>query len=304
LRDDFSPKVKTIVAKRVGYLCSNPNCRRPTTGPHSDGGKSTSIGVAAHITAASSGGPRYASEITAETRSSGENAIWLCQSCAKVVDNDPKVYTKDTIVAWKHGAETAALMEIRQPRVKNPMELSVTGCFQLTPLPSNVFEFLGPGITLERMRSLLNAPHRSFNGQYSYTFSNALLQIISSNDKYIDSVAVAIRGIGEGFQFDVYPYGDVLGTLKVDQLLAEDFSIEHQSSMKHEELILRGYYGMPGLYRHFTYGALKAPFIWESEFAWDTTENILITDPSQVLLNWAAVSSQNEEIWFDFWSFF
>ena len=34
-RDDFSLTVKDILAKRVGYVCSNPNCKRHTIAPNS-----------------------------------------------------------------------------------------------------------------------------------------------------------------------------------------------------------------------------------------------------------------------------
>ncbi|MBU5676819.1 hypothetical protein KQI88_10350 [Alkaliphilus sp. MSJ-5] len=45
------------MAKRVAYICSNPGCGKLTSGPHSDSSKASIIGVAAHITAASKGGP-------------------------------------------------------------------------------------------------------------------------------------------------------------------------------------------------------------------------------------------------------
>lgn len=47
------------MAERVGYLCSNPNCRNHTVGPNQQSEKSTKIGEAEHITAAAVGGPRY-----------------------------------------------------------------------------------------------------------------------------------------------------------------------------------------------------------------------------------------------------
>ncbi len=59
MRDNFTKKTIEILAKRVGYICSNPNCKKHTIGPHKEAYKSTSIGIAAHITAASEGGPRY-----------------------------------------------------------------------------------------------------------------------------------------------------------------------------------------------------------------------------------------------------
>ena len=57
-------------------------------GPHSNPQKRVSIGEAAHITAAAEGGPRYNPDLTPEERSSIENGIWLCKSCARMIDSD------------------------------------------------------------------------------------------------------------------------------------------------------------------------------------------------------------------------
>lgn len=46
-RDDFSAKIKRILAERVGFLCSCPSCRVLTIGPHSNLEKSANVGVAA-----------------------------------------------------------------------------------------------------------------------------------------------------------------------------------------------------------------------------------------------------------------
>lgn len=116
-RDDFKTDVKEALARRVGMRCSNPNCRQPTSGPQQNPAKSTNVGVAAHITAASKGGPRFDSLLGKEDRRSIENAIWLCQICAKLVDNDPLVYTGDLLREWKRISEEAARLAIesRQP---------------------------------------------------------------------------------------------------------------------------------------------------------------------------------------------
>ena len=85
-RDDFSQKTIDRLCERVGGKCSNPNCRRETKGHHSNPQKRVSIGEAAHITAAAEGGPRYNPDLTPEERSSIENGIWLCKSCARMID--------------------------------------------------------------------------------------------------------------------------------------------------------------------------------------------------------------------------
>lgn len=107
-RDEFSRSVKEALAKRVGYCCSNPNCQKSTTGPRADSTKSVNIGVAAHITAALKGGPRFDFSLSTEERSSSNNGIWLCQNCAKLIDNDTIRFSAEKIKSWKIRAEKAA----------------------------------------------------------------------------------------------------------------------------------------------------------------------------------------------------
>jgi hypothetical protein len=112
MRDDFNEKTKEILARRVGFRCSNPNCRKLTSGPQKDTSKVVNIGVAAHITAASKGGPRYDARLSSDERKSTDNGIWLCQNCAKLIDNDEQRYTSDLLIDWKKLSEQAALLEI------------------------------------------------------------------------------------------------------------------------------------------------------------------------------------------------
>lgn len=104
--DDFPMKVKTNLSKRVNLHCSNPLCDRPTSGPASNSNDGTiSIGAAAHITAASPGGPRFDPAMTSAVRSSIETAIWLCQNCATLIDKDVARFSATTLKKWKLEAE-------------------------------------------------------------------------------------------------------------------------------------------------------------------------------------------------------
>jgi len=111
-RDDFSLKTKDLLAKRVGMRCSNPNCRQPTSGPEVNPLGVINVGVAAHITAASPGGSRYEPTLTAEQRQSIDNGIWLCQNCAKLIDNDASRYAIPLLQKWKSLSEEAARLAI------------------------------------------------------------------------------------------------------------------------------------------------------------------------------------------------
>ena len=112
MRDDFPEDVKRVIANRAGLICSNPSCEASTSGPQDDPSKALNIGVAAHITAASPGGPRYNAVLSSEQRSSAWNGLWLCQNCAKLVDNDVSLFPEDFLRAWKTIREHNALHSI------------------------------------------------------------------------------------------------------------------------------------------------------------------------------------------------
>ncbi|MES3007090.1 MAG: hypothetical protein V4751_04890 [Pseudomonadota bacterium] len=59
------------------------------------------VGIAAHITAASSRGPRYDTTITPEERSSEANGIWMCQVHGKLIDDTQSTHTTDQLKRWK-----------------------------------------------------------------------------------------------------------------------------------------------------------------------------------------------------------
>ena len=144
MRDNFPKQIIETLAKRVGMRCSNPGCINPhTSGPHSDPSKSVNLGVAAHITAAAPGGPRYDPSLTPEQRSSSHNGIWLCIKCSTLIDKDDPAYSVDLLRQWKTNAEQAALMAlVGQPQKPKPSGVSTLyySCF-LSHSPED-FEFV------------------------------------------------------------------------------------------------------------------------------------------------------------------
>jgi hypothetical protein len=131
-RDDFGGAMKEVLAKRVAHRCSNPTCRATTSGPHSEPSRAVNVGVAAHIAAASPGGPRFDAGQTPEERRSIENAIWLCQRCAKLVDSDVATFSASTLKDWKVTAEAEILRTIGvQPDDNYPQP----GASQHVPVP-------------------------------------------------------------------------------------------------------------------------------------------------------------------------
>jgi hypothetical protein len=107
-RDEFTEKTKHVIASRVGYRCSRPDCQVLTCGPCSDTQSFYNIGVASHITAASEGFTRYDKNLTSEQRKHPDNGIWMCQSHGKEIDDDEVQYPVDLLVQWKQDAEDRA----------------------------------------------------------------------------------------------------------------------------------------------------------------------------------------------------
>lgn len=129
-RDDFDQKTKRSAAQRVAYRCCFENCGRPTIGAKdNDISGTTNIGVACHICAASSNGPRYDPTMTPEERKSIENCIWMCQVHAHLIDEEEKKYTVEVLREWKNNAERQASEAISNYRIsenelKDPQKLS------------------------------------------------------------------------------------------------------------------------------------------------------------------------------------
>lgn len=137
-RDKFSPTVKENLAKRASQRCSNPNCVIATSGPHQDETGAINVGVCAHITAASPGGPRYNKFVTSEERGAITNAIWLCQKCAKLIDSDVKTYSEELIRLWKRRHEESIKAKIEGTaksfnNARSPARLNIDAIF---PYPS------------------------------------------------------------------------------------------------------------------------------------------------------------------------
>jgi hypothetical protein len=103
IRDNFPKPVVDALGKRAAFICSNPDCRAQTLAPSdTEPSKYLYIGKAAHIHAASEGGPRYSAGMSAEKRAGIENAIFLCSGCAEMIDKNNGVdFPEEVLREWK-----------------------------------------------------------------------------------------------------------------------------------------------------------------------------------------------------------
>jgi len=111
-RDNFNSTTINRLQKRVNSRCSRPSCRVPTNSPNSSNDDAVTIGEAAHICAASPGGPRYNNEMSVKDRRAAANGIWLCANCSTEIDRNPNEFSVETLQQWKKEAELAASNEM------------------------------------------------------------------------------------------------------------------------------------------------------------------------------------------------
>jgi hypothetical protein len=120
-RADFSLRTRQILARRAAHRCSNPHCSALTIGPVLGPHDVSETGVAAHIYAASPGGPRGTGGQSVAQRQAPENGIWLCHRCGRLVDNNEgEAFPAPLLRSWRdlHDAELESNMEVtRAPSV-------------------------------------------------------------------------------------------------------------------------------------------------------------------------------------------
>jgi hypothetical protein len=154
-RDEFTQKVRDALARRASYLCSNPDCRSLTIAASADDPeKWLYIGKAAHMAAAAKGGPRYDHSMTSEQRASIENGIFLCSSCAAMIDsNNGRDHPVPLLRRWKEEHEAWVRANLnKSPWALIPTiggEHRVRGVGEVTGLDVRTTAIISPGTVVD-----------------------------------------------------------------------------------------------------------------------------------------------------------
>ncbi len=239
-RDDFTKSVIETLKARVAHRCSNPECRVPTSAPSSTS-KVNNIGVAAHICAASPGGPRYDRSMSSAERKDLSNGIWLCSNCSIDIDRDEKIYTVRSLKEWRNQAEESSRAELGRKLPSNNETID-TVTTVLTGLPksfianaiSNVHQASGKALELLDPRFLVKTKY--YDGQASIYLSAkekvALLMNVSAEcaTEYIDKHRQLIE---HGKDVEITSAAiDFSGSKLFETLLQSDEGVFHISSSK------------------------------------------------------------------------
>lgn len=247
MRDDFKQNIKETLAKRVAFICSNPVCNIPTIGPNEIQDRSTNIGVAAHISAASRGGKRYDEKMSTEQRSSIENGIWLCQSCSKLIDSDEVKFTTDTLLKWKHENELKAGIRLNKQVQNTPTLFSNDNNFE--KIEANGYfekEFSGQKVRYYLQGPFLHIEHELHTGIIVYYVLDEAGNLVDTKFPYpiheysieIDDGLIlnsTIERIDQNYTKEIIfmKWGKVATIIKDSNELMVHFNIEKGATIDH-----------------------------------------------------------------------
>lgn len=119
-RVNFLKSTRKILAGNAGHMCSFYDCGKPTIGPEIKGDGTVGakgIAVAAHIYAASPGGPRPPVGLTDKEIRAESNGIWLCPDDALKVDTFQFEYPAELLLQMKQVRVFAQSLALQNPIV-------------------------------------------------------------------------------------------------------------------------------------------------------------------------------------------
>lgn len=138
----FKRATVDILAKRSGYICSNPDCQKSTVGPNDDPVKSTTIGEAAHIFGQREGSARFRKTMSDMARAEITNGVWLCRNCHKLVDCDENQYPAELLFKWRENQENSAASKLGKRSEAIRLQVSREAIENFERLPSIVQRIL------------------------------------------------------------------------------------------------------------------------------------------------------------------
>jgi len=191
--------------------------------------------------------------------------------------------------------ERIASLEIGEQLEQSPNNLEI----QYKPTPSDLAEHLEPGITSNRVRELIGAPHFISENYWFYRFLETQVEIIFEGEVIRDITFALIEG--EKYKATLSEVNEyTLGELTFSDLLSENQNIEvhsRSSGRTHEAYTSIGV-GIPGTYRMFYFGAIM-PFhgsrLHHTDFDWDIDSQSVKGFPSDAIINWFGTTSRYDE---------
>lgn len=184
---------------------------------------------------------------------------------------------------WIQRIIVAAWRRVKRPRID---ELRA---------PVNLFEHVQPHTSLSYVQDLFGTPHRTDKQWITYSFKDVLVQITTKDSTTIAGVDILLKRPRKFTTFRIYPLQYILGKITLADVLEKNIEIKKENSSKFFCVYLDRYFGFPGKYFYYTFGTYFGPGVRASKFDWDHQQNVLLTDPRRVRINWVGIGATDEK---------
>ncbi|WP_143518145.1 hypothetical protein [Pseudomonas sp. PIC25] len=190
-KHNFTEKTRTKLMFRAGHVCSNPECRAPTSGAkEGDDEGVLNMGVAAHICAASPNGARFDPKMKPQQIAAYKNGVWLCNPCSIMIDRDEDAYPVALLHQWRQAAEKRSRSKLCKPALPDtaPQDLVATALYG-APLRTGIAQAIanahgGVEKAMESIDNRFKVSSLYADGQTTFTLSareNVPLSLVLKN---------------------------------------------------------------------------------------------------------------------------
>ncbi|NVD70784.1 hypothetical protein HUX88_09440 [Duganella sp. BJB1802] len=160
--------------------------------------------------------------------------------------------------------------------------------------PSNIFSAIKLGSSADWIKQQFGHPAQVSEGWWGYNFQDALVTLEFDSQMAVQTIAVALVDEKTTFNFPTIHFDcPPLGKAVLSDAIVEHLNLEYVESTRHSELLVSGREGPRGAWHYITLGVLWPHFpgrLLEVEFEWNKDDNSLTTPPSDVKINWVAIS--------------
>ncbi|OXJ10508.1 hypothetical protein CFB45_26670 [Burkholderia sp. HI2500] len=250
--------------------------------------------------------------VTSKMREFDEEDRLLLQQSQSAWDAYRETETKRASRIWEGGTIRPLMVNLRYEAITRERiaSLSAEGRMENTDdlvvehvrTPRNLLQHIEPGVPKQRVYDTLGTPSFVSANFIYYRYEETQVEISFNDNDAVNHVIVALIqgqvyfGSSPGFVTDI-----PLGKLTLADVLEYDdqLMIEFRSSLRTQEIYVRGRIGPAGAWTYFCFGALSvfsgAGCLQDTQFEWDREANCLLTDPKDVLINWMALPGPSLE---------
>lgn len=136
-------------------------------------------------------------------------------------------------------------------------ELFTRPKIKLKKAPKNVFDYIKPTSSKDRVKEILGSPHNILGSKWCYEFLDAVIQINFSEEHGAEYIVLGLQGMGEKYYFSIPMFGKPLGKLTLADVLEDEGVLEYNQWTWSQEIVYTTKIGPSVFCTYFHFGVLS-----------------------------------------------